>query len=202
MHKEHEHGKTPPVRPICSGCGSMFENTSAFVQHHIRHIAYKHNSYIQDTPDFIRHIESLNESTTLPENAMLVTIDVKALFTNILHKEGTKCVKLWLKVALDEREDKTVPTGYIIRLLKLILHNNIFLFNVQLYSQKIGVSMGSKPAPHYANIFLARRIDDKINQISQKYSDLQPLDFMKRFLDDILKIFVGSSKELHNFLRN
>ena len=198
VHKEHEHGKTPPVRPICSGCGSMFENTSAFVQHHIRHIANKHKSYIQDTPDFIRHIESRNESTDLPENAMLVTIDVKALFTNILHKEGTKCVK----EALDERVDKTVPTGYIIRLLKLILHNNIFLFNGYLYSQQIGASMGSKPAPDYANIFLARKIDDKINQISQKYSDLQPIDFMKRFWMTSPKYLEDPQNNCTIFLKN
>jgi archaellum component FlaC len=81
----------------------------------------------------------------------------------------------------------------------LILHNNIFLFNGDLYSQEIGAGMGTKPAPDYANIFLARRIDEKINQISEKYSDFQNIDFMKRFLDDIFKIFVGSSKQLHNF---
>jgi methanogenic corrinoid protein MtbC1 len=86
------------ARPICSSCGSTFENTSAFVQHHIKDLATKHKSYIQDTPDFIRHIEKLNESESLPDNAMLVTIDVKALFTNISHKEGTKCVKEALDV--------------------------------------------------------------------------------------------------------
>ena len=29
VHKEHEEGKAPPERPICSGNGSAFENVSS-----------------------------------------------------------------------------------------------------------------------------------------------------------------------------
>ena len=122
MHKEHEHGKAPPVRPICSGCGSVLENPSAFVQHHIKNVANKHSTYIQDTPDFLRQIEMLNEKQDLPENSFLATIDVKALYTNIIHKEGSKCVE----EALEEKADKIISTQFIIRLLKYILENNIF----------------------------------------------------------------------------
>ena len=192
VHKEHEHGKAPPVRPICSGCGSVLENPSAFVQHHIKHVANKHETFILDTPDFLRQVELLNEKEDLPENAFLATIDVKALYTNILYKEGSKCVE----EALEERDDKTISTQFIIRLLKHILENNIFEFNEQLYSQEIGAAMGTKPAPDYANIFLARRIDGRIKELTQKYSG-KPIYFMKRFLDDIFKIFVGSTKQFH-----
>ena len=36
VHKEHDHGKTPPERPIVSGCGAIFENASIFIEHHIK----------------------------------------------------------------------------------------------------------------------------------------------------------------------
>ena len=56
--------------------------------------------------------------------------------------------------------------------------------------------MGAKPAPDYANIFMSF-IDKKIAQIAQK--DFQ-IKFYKRFLDDIIIVFKGSTKQLHSFL--
>ena len=35
VHKEHQHGEIPPVRPIVSCSGGILENPSAFVEHHI-----------------------------------------------------------------------------------------------------------------------------------------------------------------------
>ena len=192
VHKTHEHGEAPPVRPIVSCSGALQENPSAFVQYHLKEVSNKHETFLQDTPDFIRKVETFNDENKLPDNASLVTIDVKSLFTNIIHKEGIKASR----EALEERTVKDVPTEFIIRLLEFILKHNIFSFNEELFSQQIGASMGTKPAPEYANIFLARRIDGKLREIFEKYSDF-PTNFLKRFLDDIFKIFVGSTKKLH-----
>ena len=57
VHKEHTEGKAPPVRPITSGNGSITENLSFFVEHHIKENATKHSLYLKDTPDFLRSIE-------------------------------------------------------------------------------------------------------------------------------------------------
>ena len=59
--------------------------------------------------------------------------------------------------------------------------------------------MGSKPAPSYANNFMARRIDNQILEIAEKYIEggQIPIRFMKRFLDDIFQIFQGATKKLH-----
>ena len=46
VHKEHEVGKAPPVRPIISGNGSVTENISAFVDHHIKLLAIQHFSFL------------------------------------------------------------------------------------------------------------------------------------------------------------
>ena len=55
--------------------------------------------------------------------------------------------------------------------------------------------------PPYANIFMDRKIDRKIMEIIEKYSEQGeiPIKFMKRFLDDIFLIFTGSIKNLHKF---
>ena len=61
--------------------------------------------------------------------------------------------------------------------------------------------MGTKPAPSYANIFMARKIDTAIEEIAAKFGDgVYPIRFLKRFLDDIFMIFTGSIENLHMFL--
>ena len=61
--------------------------------------------------------------------------------------------------------------------------------------------MGSKPAPNYANIYIARRIDESIKNIGQKYGTdgKSSLLMLKCFLDDIFSIFIGTTKQLHKF---
>ena len=163
IHKKHDH--IPPVRPIISGSGSILENPSKFVDHHIKELATKHSSYLQDTPDFIRKIEEINNVNELPENALLATFDVVSLFTNIPQEEGA----LSTEEALNEREIQSIPTEYIISLLKFILSNNIFSFDEELYSQEEGTSMGPRHSPHYADIFMSRKIDPKIKELFRKY---------------------------------
>ena len=76
--------------------GSITENIALFVEHHLKHLANKHPSYLQDTPNFLRIIEDLNESENIPEGSMLVLIDVYALYTNIPQDEGIEAVRDFL----------------------------------------------------------------------------------------------------------
>ena len=91
VHKQHDEGTTPPVRPISSGSGSMYENIGKYLEHHIKDIAKEYPAYLQDTLDFLRNIETINEGELLPENAMLVTMDVSSLFTVMPQTEGADC---------------------------------------------------------------------------------------------------------------
>ena len=76
VHKKHEPMTAPPPRPIVSGSGSVTENIGAFVDHHIKDIAKQHQSYLQDTPDFLRYVEGINRGPVLGDNNILVTWDV------------------------------------------------------------------------------------------------------------------------------
>ena len=102
VHKTYEAKTAPPPRPIVSGSGSMTENVSLFVQHHIHNLSKTHPSYLTDTPDFLRTIETINEGPNLPCNAMLVSMDATALFDNIPHSEGLET----MEEALNERTDQ------------------------------------------------------------------------------------------------
>ena len=79
--------KTPVTyRPIVSGCSGPTEAISQFVDYLLKPIATQQNSYIRDSKDFI----SLIEKTRVRQNAILVTIDVTSLYTNIPQNEGIR----------------------------------------------------------------------------------------------------------------
>ena len=179
----------------CSG--TLMANIASYVEHHLKPIGKSHESYLEDTPDFLRYIEEINKGETLPNNSMLVVIDVIGLYDNIPPEEGVQSVG----EELQEISNSKVPPGFIMRLLKLILDYSVFEFDQKLYQQLFGTSMGTKPAPPYANVFMARKIDFKILEILQKYQENGVISkkYMKRFLDDIFLIFKGTIANLHKF---
>ena len=197
VHKEHEHGKAPPPRGIVSCSGTLTENIALFVEHHIKEAGKSHETFLEDTPHFLRLIEEVNAGEDLPNNAMLVVIDVIGLYDNIPPSEGVKCVE----ESLNENMTSTVPPQFITRLMQVILEYSVFEFDGKKYQQQFGTSMGSKPAPPYANIFMARKVDSKIKEIARKYMENGniAIRFLKRFLDDIFLIFFGSLMKLHEF---
>ena len=114
VHKAHKNNELPPERPIVSQSGSICENIAAFVEHHIHHIGNKHKSFIQDTPDFLRTIERINNGQQLKPNSVLFTMDAKGLFTNIMHEEGLKT----MHDALSKRTNPKVPKKCLVKLMK------------------------------------------------------------------------------------
>ena len=96
VHKEHTPMTAPPPRPIISGSNSITRNIGVLVEHHINLLSNMHDSYLQDSPHFLREIRKHNQENILTDHDILVTMDVKALFTNILHKEGLESLKIKL----------------------------------------------------------------------------------------------------------
>ena len=195
VHKEHAPGSVPPCRPIVSGNNSHTENISKFVDFHIKKLVPNIPSYIEDTPDFLRCLEDINNSCTLPPNAILLTIDVSALYTNIPHTEGLQNLNSFIS-----NFNLDVPSKFLVDLTEMILTNNIFEFDGKLYQQAIGCAMGTPCAVSYANIFMSF-IDSKIKDLAKQLNnDVDPLFCYKRYIDDIFIIWSGSVECLDLFL--
>ena len=165
VHKEYVHKKAPKPRAIVSGSGSITENAILFVQHHIEESSHSHQSYLQDTPDFLREIEKINAGPKLPDNSLLVSMDVIGLYDNIPNYEGIES----LGEALEERKDPKVPTWFIQRMMEVVLKLNLFKFHDATYLQKVGVAMAIHPAPNYADTIMARRVDNQILEIIERF---------------------------------
>ena len=196
VHKSYPEGCLPPGRPIVSGNGSLTENLSKFVDHHSKILINNIPSFIQDSPDFLRTLDTLNQSNQICDTDILVTIDVSSLYTNIKQEDGIEA----MRTALNKRDDKTIPTEYLLQLLELVLKGNIFEFGNQLYQQLVGTAMGTPSAPTYATVFMAE-LDIKIYNLAKNIAVTEdPIRILKRFLDDIFLIWKGNLTDLIQFL--
>ena len=142
----------------------------------------------------------MNKGPPLPKNTILVAADIEGAYTNIPHEDGL----FVLKDTLNERPNPNIPSDFITKLMQIILKYNIFKFDGEIYRQLIGTAMGSHPAPNYANIYLAERVDKLILILAEKYQarGCGNLIFLKRFLDDLFQIFVGTTKQIHHFFND
>ena len=85
-------------------------------------MANEHTTFIQDTPDFLRQIEVLNENEILSYDSILVTCDIQALYTNIPLDEALECTK---EALVNSGKNEKV-TDFIVQLLDILLTSTFF----------------------------------------------------------------------------
>ena len=160
-----------------------YRRISSFLDHIIKPLVSTTPSYIKDTPHLL-------ESTHIPSNAILVTIDVSSLYTNIPQDEGTEsCLE-----AIEAVEASHIPMNLLQQLFDIVLRCNVFSFDSQVYQQIQGTAMGTRMAPSYANLFM-----DRFERSFLAQEPILPLVW-KRYIDDILCIWTGTRSELDSFL--
>ncbi|XP_078374399.1 uncharacterized protein LOC144657936 [Oculina patagonica] len=185
LPKIHKQGN--PGRPIISSNGHPTERISEFVDYHLKPLVQALPSHIKDTTHFLLQLQNLGP---LPDNALLVTLDVSSLYTNIPHNEGINACRHFL----DTRQNKSLPTERICDLIRMILNMNNFSFNNQHYLQIHGTAMGTRMAPSYANLFMGKFEQNAIDNTVNK-----PLVWW-RFIDDVFMIWTHGEELLKNFI--
>ncbi len=187
--KIHKGVLPPPCRPIVSGNDSPSERISKFVDWFLKPMVPQIPSYVQDTTDFIRKIENLPD---ISDNCVMATLDVSALYTNIPHNEG---IQACLNALNEYRGVHTLPNNIsIVNLLRLVLTTNNFEFNSSHYTQISGTAMGTKLAPSYANLFMAKYEEDIVNPYKP-----QPIVWW-RYIDDVFALFDIPIPEISDFV--
>ena len=102
-----------------------------------------------DTQDFISGLKTLGQ---LPPGALLVSLDVSSLYTNIPNREGLLAVAAQLRRV----RTKHPITPFLLKLPELVLHSMNFTFNDDHYLQVGGTTIGIADVPIYANLFMDR----------------------------------------------
>jgi hypothetical protein len=125
LPKIHKNVSPPPGRPIISGNGCPTENISQFVDHFLNPPNSKLRSFVKDTTHFLQILEDIG---TLPEDTLLVTLDVTSLYTNIPNDVGIQAARETLNKTRPQSGIKPSNVS-LIQLLELVLTRNNFNFN-------------------------------------------------------------------------
>ena len=181
------HKPNNPGHPVISSVDCHTSNILRYVDYHLQPIVKNIPSYIKDTNDFIKKTKDLK----VPKDAILVSLDVKGLYTSIPNSEGIANVKR----AYYKYQQKTVPTKVLTTFLALILTLNNFIFDSKLYLQIKGCAVSTICVPAYANIFMAYFEEKFIYPLI----DVKTLLYL-RFTYDIFMIWTKPEKDLIEFL--
>ena len=136
----------------------------------------------------------LQNLENLPEDTILVTLDVSSLYTNIPNKEGIEACKSLLE---RERPGVLHPTNHsLIDLLMMMLAMNNFDFDEKHYLQVCATAMGTRVAPCYVNTFMGWFEDTFV------YGYTPAPHLWKRYIDDIFVIWTNGNQTLATFVQH
>ena len=142
------HKKDVPRRHVGSSIDCHTRKIPKFVDHYLQPYAKALPSYVKDNR-FQKKLENLKDTS---KDSILVTLDEKALYTNIPNHEGIEAVKK----ARNNQDKKPIAARVIINFLYLILTLKNFVCKGINYLQKKGCAIGTICAPAYANIFMGK----------------------------------------------
>ena len=172
----------------------MSEGISHWVDEHAKGEVKKLGSWLEDTRHVLEIIQEENERGPQPTGTIPVTLDISGMYTNVPLEEGLRS----FEAAMNMREDQTIPTEFLVRLMRFVCTSNIFVFDRKLFLQLLGVAMGSRSSPTFPCIFMG------ILELLMLSSWEQSGGFMpylwKRFIDDILFFWRGSEEDLLAFI--
>ena len=191
----HKEKVSIPGRPIISQCNGPLRKIGRFLDYFLLPIVQLQDTYLSDTGDFIRNIES----TTVTNNeALLIAYDITSLYTNLEFTEIIDSVKNAL-IAHEKIEYEIIRpnTESLINILELILKNNEFTFNEKSFKQIIGVGMGLNCSPEISDIAIYEHIEN----ILKKFPHKEKIKLHKRMRDDGFIIFDGTRKEIESLFK-
>ena len=195
IHKQFD--RIPPMRPIVANCGSILAPIAKLIDHVLQPIS-------QSYPDCLHNSSSLSkllESLHVPENVILVTLDVESLYPSIPQSD---CLRTVYEEMNKLRHLLLFEPNLIIQLLHLCVNHNYFEFASLVFQQIQGTLMGAAFSPTIANIFMSVVLREFLGSQSH-----QPL-LIKRYIDDLfilwehgealLKCFLSELNQFHQNL--
>ena len=126
------------LRPVVSCCGSLLAKVSSWIDFHLQSIRYAIPSYIKDSEELQRQLQSLH----IPPHTKIFTCDAISMYTNIDIDHSITVVEKWFDKYKNE-SPLNIPPKLLIAALNIVMKNNIFTFNDTYWIQKTGTAMGT-----------------------------------------------------------
>ena len=134
---------------------------------------------LRSSYEFLEKLQEIN----LNSNQVMVSFDVKSLFTNVPLQETIDLISNTIYDKNSNANRLPIKKKIFKKLLNLAT-KGIFLYKGKLYQQIDGVSMGSPLGPTIANFFLA---ETETRLLQQQFNSAPKVYF--RYVDDIFAIF-------------
>ena len=181
------HKTDNPLRPIISSIGTFNYNLAKFLVPMIAPFT-KNEFTVENSNDFVEQLLKLD----LSGPAVMASIDVESLFTNVPLKETTNLIVNYIS---DNNNPFNLPKRILTKLFTIATSDSVFTFNNKIYTQVDGVAMGSPVGPSYANAFLCHYEKIWLDNCPPQFKPI----FYRRYIDDTFLLFKESS-HLQEFL--
>lgn len=185
IHKQFY--QVPPIRPIVSQCSSPLSPTAKFIDHILQPVAQSYPDYLHNSTSLLLILKNLS----IPDDAILVTMDVNNLYPSIPQTDMLQTV---YDEMIQHRHLLPFDPNLIIQLLHTNINNNYFEFASLLFQQIKGTAMGAAFSPTVANIYMSTTIRRFL-----RTQNKQPL-LLVRYIDDIFMIWTHTESELNRFI--
>ena len=183
LPKIHKQGT--PLRSIVSSIRAVTYQTSKESSRILKPLVGKSPHHIHNNQDFLEHLKGIK----LASDEVMVSYDVKALFTSVPIKPALDVIKKLLKEDPGLQSRTSMSTQHIMDLLKFCLSSTYFTFRGKFYEQVEGAAMGSPISPIVANLFMENF------EIRALQSSPNPPSLWKRFVDDTFVIMKKGHRE-------
>ena len=148
VHKELDSRGIPPLRPIVAHTDSLLSKTARFIDHVLQPLAQFYKDYLKNSTQLI----SFLGNSTVPNDVILVTMDVSSLYPSIPQKE---CLEIVRNEMFKHQHLMIFNPNLIAHLLNINMNNNYFEFGGNIVLQTKGTAMGAPFSPTIANIFMS-----------------------------------------------
>ena len=162
----------------------------------------------QSNQDVIERLEKMNMRSSAKS---VSTFDFSTLYTMIPHIELLQVMEKLFAFTFDSSSRKFINVGTneshwsskpgswhftkdtLTSSLKYIIDNSFFQVGSLLFRQRIGIPMGSSPAPFLANLFLFHYEKEWVEKSDRKQT--RYFDYTFRFIDDLITLNDGNQFE-------
>ena len=184
------HKNDVPLRPIVSTINSPTYELARMLTKVISPLAGNTSYFVKDAAHFVQILEK--EETH--NDSIMVSFDVKSLFTNVPVDEALLVIRD--KLEHDETMELRTPLKVesIMELLTLCLKTTYFSYGGEYYQQNDGAAMGSPISPVVANIYM-----EFLEQEALETAQTKP-DIWLRYVDDTFVHWPHSRSDLDMFL--
>lgn len=184
------HKENIPIRPVVSYINVPIYRICNLINTTLPKMMKCKSDYsINNSSEFINKTKNL----LLNKNNVMVSFDVKSLFTSIPILELKNIIN-------NNLETQTSPykSDEMRLLINTCLDQNYFRFNNKFYVQKEGLAMGSPSSPLFSEIYM-KDFEEKLFTNNNNFIR-NNIKFWCRYVDDIFCIWNGTFRQLDTFL--